>query len=80
MRARPSTIDLYVPFFDKLVNHCANAVLVDRFDRRGGHFQRDPTVLLRDEKALGLQIRVKFALGFNVRVGYPITVQSRLAC
>jgi len=43
-------------------------MLVDGLDCFGRHFQGYPTILLRNEKALFLQIREESALSFIVRV------------
>jgi len=56
-----------------------DAILVDGADGRSGYFQRYPGVLLRDVKALFLQVGVELTLGLVVGVRYVVAYAGTLA-
>jgi hypothetical protein len=56
-----------------------DAILVDGTDGGGSYFQRNPSVLLRNVKALFLQVGVELALGLVVGVRHVVTHTGTLA-
>ena len=56
-----------------------DAILVDGADGRSRYFQRYPSILLRDVKALLLQVGVELALSLVVGVRHIVTYTGTLA-
>jgi hypothetical protein len=63
-----------------LLKRCFQTVLVDGFDGRRSHLQRDPLARRFDEEPLFLQVREEFTLGLIVSVGNIITRPRALSC
>lgn len=63
-----------------LLKRCFQTVLVDGFDGRCSHLQRNPLARRFDEEPLFLQVREEFTLGLIVSVGNIITRPRALSC
>lgn len=63
-----------------LLKRCFQTVLVDGFDGRCSHLQRNPFARRFDEEPLFLQVREEFTLGLIVSVGNIITRPRALSC
>jgi hypothetical protein len=67
-------------FFGSLAEACHKAFFIDVAYGGSRHFQGDEALLLFQPKALNLQIREEFALGFIVRVRNVVSHDGLLSC